>query len=84
MIKEFEGKKPKSLELFLDFVGLSEDEFNEIAIQHAVSPYNHDFSMTKDGKKTHDYDKWESSGKMDLITKDELLNRWRQRNKFIK
>ena len=84
MIKKHEGKRPPSLDLFLDFVGLTEDEFNEIAIQHIVSPYNHDFSMTKEGKKTQDYDKWESGGKMDLNTKDELLNRWRQRNKFIK
>jgi len=82
MIKEYEGKKPQSLDLFLDFVGLTEDEFNQIAIQHAVSPYIHDFSKTKNGRKTHDYDIWERTGKMDAKAKDEILKRWSQRNKF--
>ena len=84
MIKEFEGKRPASLDLFLDFVGLTEDEFNQIAIQHAVSPYVHDFSKTENGNKTHDYAIWEKTGKMDAKTKDEILERWRQRNKFTK
>ena len=32
VIKKYEGKKPPSLELFLQFTGLTEEEFYEISI----------------------------------------------------
>ena len=53
-----EGKKPQSLEIFLDYVGLSEHEFNEICKSMAIPPYDHDFETNEFAKKTKDYDKW--------------------------
>jgi N-acetyl sugar amidotransferase len=46
VIKEHEGKKPRTLPIFLEYVGLTEDEFNEIVAKTAVPPYEHDFTRT--------------------------------------
>ena len=43
LIAEYEGKKPNALPIFLDYLGITEDEFNEICINTAVPPYEHDF-----------------------------------------
>jgi N-acetyl sugar amidotransferase len=63
--KNFEGKRPPSLDLFLDFIGISENEFLDIAISHQVSPNIHDPSKTIKGKKTKDFESWSTDGKMD-------------------
>ena len=42
LIKE-EGKKPHSLEVFLDYVGLSEEEFNEIISNQVIPPHKPNF-----------------------------------------
>ncbi len=77
LIKEYEGKKPKSLQIFLDFVGLTEKEFYDIALSHQVSPWEFDMESTKqDSKKMKDFDAW---FKGDGLTRDEaevLLNRF--------
>ena len=39
-IDEYEGKRPPSLDIFLEYLGLSEDEFYEIASSHKISPHN--------------------------------------------
>ena len=63
--KNFEGKRPPSLDLFLNFIGISENEFLDIAISHQVSPNIHDPSKTIKGKKTKDFESWSTDGKMD-------------------
>ena len=42
VIKEFEGKKPRTLPIFLDYLGLTEDQFNEIVFKTAIPPHKHD------------------------------------------
>ena len=37
IIKENEGKRPPSLDIFLDFIGLTEAEFQEIAESHGFT-----------------------------------------------
>ena len=37
-IKKYEGQKPHSLELFLQYTGITEDEFNKIVSQHLIAP----------------------------------------------
>lgn len=54
-----DGKKPRSLELFLSYVGLTEDEFNEIATQTSIPPYVHDFSSAGNAEKLWDHDSWD-------------------------
>jgi N-acetyl sugar amidotransferase len=64
MVEKYEGKKPASLEIFLKFIGLTEEEFNAIAMSHMVSPYEHDPSKITPGKKLHDFDQWSQEGAM--------------------
>ncbi len=57
MIKRYEGKKPHALPIFLDYLGITEDEFNEICIKTAVPPYEHDFDSSSEyGNKPKDFD----------------------------
>lgn len=79
VINEFEGKRPPSLDLFLSFVGLSEEEFMEVALGHQVSPYQHDVSKVADGKKLADYDRWSRDGAMSREEAERQLLRWRER-----
>ncbi len=56
--EKHDGKRPPSLEIFLEYMGLSEEEFNKIVLNTAVPPYEHDFSKTKHAGKTGDFDSW--------------------------
>ena len=58
LVSEFEGKRPPSLDLFLDYVGLTETEFNQIADHLAIPPFKPDFDKIEQGPKTADYDSW--------------------------
>ena len=58
LIQKWEGKKPPSLELFLEYLEMSEDEFNEIALKQIVPPFKPDLKNIKISNKTHDFDKW--------------------------
>ena len=79
MVREYEGRRPPSLDLFLQFVGLSEEEFLEVAMSHQVSPYRHDPSAVTPGSKMADFDAWDRSGAMSRNDADSLLQRWRAR-----
>lgn len=79
--KEYEGKRPPSLDLFLDFIGLSEEEFLQIAMSHGVSPYQHDPAKTVPGEKTKDYDAWSRAGKMPRQEAVKILERYDKRSR---
>lgn len=80
MVNKYEGKRPPSLDIFLKFLGLTEDEFLEIAMSHAVSPYNHDPAASGQGGKLHDYHQWQQSGAMPREEAEvQLKRRTRQR-----
>lgn len=64
IVEAYEGTRPPSLDLFLDYVGLTEEEFLEIAMSHAVSPYRHDPKQTRPGERVHDFDQWPRHGAM--------------------
>ncbi len=57
LISEFEGKKPPSLELFLEYLDLTEDEFNNIVSKTVVPPWQPNFKV-ESGKKTWDFNRW--------------------------
>src|SRR5438477_469111 len=84
LVREYEGRRPPSLDLFLEFVGLTEQEFLDIAIGHQVSPYIHDPSATLPGEKTPDFARWSREGRMDRSEAEVQLVRWRSRNGSIK
>jgi len=65
LIEGYEGKRPPSLDIFLKFVGLTEEEFNAIAMRHIVSPHSHDPSQVVTAAKTKDFDQWCQEGGMD-------------------
>ena len=79
-IKLYEGKKPPSLDIFLEFIGLKEDEFYKVLKEHEISPHKFDLKKTDNGKKVHDYDKWEKSGKMDREEALKILKNWEEKN----
>ena len=61
LMKEFDGKRPASLDLFLDFLGINEDEFEELARRHVVAPNQWKNERPKRGKETWDFDIWSDS-----------------------
>jgi hypothetical protein len=79
LISEYEGKRPPSLDLFLDYIGLTEEEFMEVAMSHAVSPFKFDPESLKEGRRTHDYESWPREGRMPRNEVEILLKRWRKR-----
>lgn len=58
LISEFEGKKPPSLEIFLEYLDLSEQEFNDIVVQTVVPPHQPCFENICSASKTHDFVQW--------------------------
>ena len=58
IVEEFDGRKPHSLELLLEYLGITETEFNEIVLKTVVSPHSPDFDAIKNAPKTHDFDRW--------------------------
>jgi N-acetyl sugar amidotransferase len=81
IIADNEGKIPASLELFLDFVGLTLDEFNKVAQSHIVSPHIHVPQNMIQGKKTKDFELWNRSGKRNREDALKQLKDWEQQNK---
>lgn len=67
LMREYDGKRPESLDLFLNYVGISEAEFNEIAVSHVVEPWVPELVQIERGKRLRDYDKWDKT--FDLIDK---------------
>ena len=58
LVDEYEGRKPPSLELFLDYVGLTEGEFNEVVSHTVVPPHEPNFGTNEWAPKTWDFDRW--------------------------
>ncbi len=55
---EFDGQRPPSLDVFLEYMGLTEAEFNDIVTSTAIPPYEHDFSSNKTSKPVWDSIQW--------------------------
>ena len=58
LVAEYEGKRPPSLNLFLEYLDLTEEQFNEIVLKTVVPPFKPDFDAIEDAPKTWDYDLW--------------------------
>lgn len=81
IIEKIEGRRPPSLDIFLKFVGLTEEEFMKIAKSHTVSPWEFTQVNSKSGKKVKDFERWSRVGAMDKTEAKELLNRFYKRVK---
>lgn len=62
LVDEFEGTKPQSLQIFLDYVGLTEAEFNEIVSRTAVAPHQPDFAIARWAPRPWDFERWHREG----------------------
>lgn len=80
LVSDYEGKRPASLKRFLGFIGLTEDEFIEVAASHGVSPYKHDFEHEEVGATPVDFDLWQDYEPMPREEAVEILNIWRKRH----
>lgn len=84
--EKFDARKPASLPVILDFLGITEEEFNEIALSHTISPWVYDPSVAEKGPPLPDHELWvetlqsknenidstKAHGKpLDLVTNDE-------------
>jgi N-acetyl sugar amidotransferase len=79
LIKQYEGKRPPSLDLFLEYIGLSEAEFMQIAMSHTVSPFQFDLTQIEIGKPVHDFKEWARYGGMPRADAEAQLSRWQRR-----
>ena len=58
-IRTYEGRKLRSLEVFLDYIGISEEEFNRIVALHLIPPARAVNPETlPEGEKLWDQDAW--------------------------
>jgi N-acetyl sugar amidotransferase len=58
LVGEYEGKKPPSLEVFLEYLEMSEGEFNAVVSKTVVAPHKPDFGSNDYAPKTPDFDRW--------------------------
>jgi N-acetyl sugar amidotransferase len=79
MISEYEGKEPPSLEIFLELVGLTKDEFYEVCKSHIVSPWKFSSIEKELGVKLPDFNKWSREGKMDREYSEKKISEWKSR-----
>lgn len=56
--EKFDARKPASLPVLLDFLGITEDEFNEIAMSHSISPWVYDANHVEQGPPLPDHELW--------------------------
>jgi hypothetical protein len=60
LIRENDGKRPASLDVFLEYTDLSEDEFMEIVARHVVAPWEQpDAGSLEHGDPLWDQDQWD-------------------------
>ena len=57
-IQKYDGRKPQSLSVFLNYMGITEEEFFEIVKDFVVPPVDHDFENIPLAEKPHDIDEW--------------------------
>jgi len=55
---QYDGKRPASLDEFLQYVKMDEEEFLDIAMSHRVPPWDLDPSQIQRGEKLPDQDDW--------------------------
>jgi N-acetyl sugar amidotransferase len=76
LVAEYEGKRPYALDLFLEYTGLSEEEFYEIVVTHKLDSVSSVVSI-QIGLRPPDLDKWQKHPIMPKHDKDEMLSKWR-------
>ena len=55
---EYDAQKPPSLQVILNFLGISEKEFIDIAYAHSISPWVYDPAKATEGNPLPDHNHW--------------------------
>jgi len=58
LVRQYEGQKPPSLVLFLEYLGITEQRFHEIVLNTVIPPHKPELSTIDGAPKTWDYDQW--------------------------
>ena len=77
LVEQYEGQRPHALDLFLEYTGLSEAEFMEIAISHKLTEVPNLVSVTI-GKRPKDSQFWGHWPGIDKDRSSVMINDWRQ------
>lgn len=56
--EKYDARKPASLPVVLDFLGITEEEFNHIASTHSISPWVYNPNVAQKGPPLEDHEKW--------------------------
>ncbi len=62
LIGKYDGKRPASLDVFLEYIGISEEEFYGIVAKNVIAPHVWDLQQVKAlprGEKLYDHDQWD-------------------------
>jgi len=54
LVAEHEGRRPQSLDFFLEYLDLTEDQFNDIVSKTVVAPHEPDFKTIQLAPRLHD------------------------------
>lgn len=73
LIEEHDGRRPASLDLFLKYVGITEEEFYEIALSHIVAPWQPNVADIPPGAPLSDAEQWDQT--VTIIELDSLRKR---------
>ena len=57
-IQKYDGRKPASLAVFLEYLGMTEKEFFETIKKFVVPPFEPDFEQIPDANVTSDFNEW--------------------------
>jgi N-acetyl sugar amidotransferase len=79
LVDEYEGKVPYSLQLFLEYTGLTETEFLEVIEKHKIIDEN-EKSLLQIGTKPNDADNWLTHPGTSKAVTQKLLHDWREEN----
>jgi N-acetyl sugar amidotransferase len=62
LVREYDGKRPAALDLFLEYLGISEERFLDLVEPHVVAPHVmpscEDCRRNRTNHVPHDFDKW--------------------------
>ncbi|MDA8533236.1 N-acetyl sugar amidotransferase [Candidatus Pelagibacter bacterium] len=58
IIKQFDGLKPKSLDILLEYLQMDETEFNNIISKMVIPPNKPNFETNKIASEAKDFDEW--------------------------
>jgi N-acetyl sugar amidotransferase len=79
-VEKYEKVRPASLDIFLEYTGLSEDEFMEIALSHKIDPWEGP-GILQIGKRPPDFENLQLHDGLPKETSNRIVNNWRLENR---